>query len=133
MSTTKAPVTKPAEKPAAPAPAAVATKAPADEAAPETKKKGPKAREFTYIGAGEGSPYVINFMGKQRFTRGKLTEVTDPEVLAKLDNGIHTFVEGQADAETLHQIDEEAKLSGDAKRIAEVEANAKFSKKHRVE
>lgn len=133
MSTTKAPAPKPAEKPAAPAPAVAAPKAPADETAVETKKKGPKAREFTYIGAGEGSPYVINLMGKQRFTRGKLTEVTDPEILAKLDGGMSTFVEGSADAEILHQIDTEAKELGDAKRISEVEANAKFSKKHRVE
>lgn len=129
MSTTKANV--PA-KPVAvkTAPEKAKTETPADETA--TKKKGEKAREFTYIGAGENSPYVINFMGKQRFTRGQLTEVTDPELLAKLP-GIATFVEGPADAETLHKIDTEAKEAADLKRAEDLVVNAKYSKKFRVE
>lgn len=87
---------------------------------------------FTYIGHGEGSPSVINFMGKQKFIRGKATEVSDPELLAKLP-GIKTFVEGEVDAEVLHQIDTEAKEAADAQRIQDAETNARYNKKHRGE
>lgn len=91
-----------------------------------------EARTFTYVGGGDNSPHVINFMGKQKFVRGKATEVTDPEVITKLI-GCSTFVEGEVDQETLHKIDMEGKEKYDTQRAADAEFNAKFSKKHRVE
>lgn len=100
---------------------------------PTVETTDENVRYFTYIGAGEGSPYVINFMGKQRFTRGQATPVSDPELLAKLDGGIATFVEGEIEMETIHEIDSEAKNEADKKRALDLEINAKFSKKHRVE
>jgi len=141
MSATKAPakavakakpvaVKAPAAKAAVPADEAPA---PTEEKQVEVKKKGQKAREFTYIGGGEGSPHVINFMGKQKFVRGQLTEVTDPEVLAKLDGGVSTIIEGPADAELLHQIDSEAKEAADAARASDAAINARVTKKFRGE
>lgn len=134
MTTTKAPAAKPvAAKPAA-APKAPETKAPADETVTdkaEPKKTG-KGKSYTYIGGGDGSPYVITLMGKQKFVRGELTEVTDPEILAKID-GIPTFVEGKADAATLHQIDQEGKEAMEAQRAQDLITNARYTKKHRGE
>jgi hypothetical protein len=92
----------------------------------------PAGHMFTYVGKGEGSPHVITLMGKQRFVRGQLTEVTDPELLAKLP-GLQTFVEGPADMELLHEMDSKAKEEADKKRAEDIIVNTKFSKKHRVE
>ena len=91
-----------------------------------------KARAFTYIGQGEGSPHVINFMGKQKFVRGQLTEVTDGELLAKLP-GVATFIEGPVEVESLHNMDADAKEKADKKRSEDVIINANFSKKFRQE
>lgn len=96
---------------------------------PAAKKATGKGRMFTYVGAGDSSSYVINLMGKQTFRRGELTEVTDPELLAKLP-GIPTFVEGEADAETLHKIDQEGKEAVERQRALDLIINAKFTKKH---
>ena len=106
-----------------------------DEKAPEPNKPEPTKPSgymFTYIGKGEGSPHVITLMGKQKFVRGQLTEVTDPQLLAKLP-GLSTFVQGPADMELLHQMDSDAKDEADKKRAEDLIINAKFSKKHRVE
>ena len=109
------------------------TKAPkTEEVVVAPKKKNENVRQFTYIGAGEGSPQVINFMGKQKFIRGKLTEVTDPEILSKLP-GVSTFVEGESDPEKIHQIDADAKEAADLVRKSDALLNAKFSKKFRTE
>lgn len=72
---------------------------------------------FTYIGGGEDSPRVINFMGLQKFVRGKPTEVTNKLVLDKLKNGTHkTIVPGTVDQEDLHEQDEEAVKEADQQR-----------------
>lgn len=94
--------------------------------------EGQGARAFTYIGAGDSSPYVINLMGKQKFVRGQLTEVTDPALLAKLP-GMSTFIEGPADAELLHKIDQEGKDRYEAQRQVDQLANSKYVKKHHGE
>ena len=42
---------------------------------------------FQYIGDGHGSPESINFMGQVKFKlKGAYVEVTDPQVLAKIQN-----------------------------------------------
>ena len=91
--------------------------------------KEQKGRHFTYTGAGADSPYVITLMGKQKFVRGELTLVTDPELLMKLP-GITTFVEGKVDQETLHQIDQEGKADFERRRAEDQIINAKYTKKH---
>lgn len=104
------------------------------ETTPAEVTQGPKqGRSFTYIGAGEDSPYVINFMGLQKFTRGVLTEVTDPEVFTKLSKGVPTFVEGPVDPEVIHQIDTEAKEKAAARRAEDLIINTRYNKKHRGE
>lgn len=87
---------------------------------------------YTYVGAGEDSPRVINLMGKQKFVRGELTEVTDPEILAKID-GITTFVKDEVDQEDLHEIDEEGKAKADAQRAEDAAIDKLFKKKHQGE
>jgi len=84
---------------------------------------------YTYVGAGDGSPYVINFMGQQEFTRGKATVVTNPALLAKLP-GASTFVKGEVEPTVLHEIDQTAKAAYDAKIAEDKVINARFQKKH---
>jgi hypothetical protein len=93
--------------------------------------------EFTYIGKGPDSPYEINFMGKQVFQRGKLTEVTDPDVLAKLypvdedgRSNVTTFVKGTVKQEVLHENDKQAQ--DNFKKIVDENAvlDARFKRKH---
>jgi hypothetical protein len=106
----------------------------APEAPVETKKTNKREMPgavYTYVGKGEGSPSIINLMGKQQFVRGKAQEVTDPEILAKID-GMSTFVKGEADQETLFKIDEEAKAAADAQRKADATLNAEVTKRHRT-
>ena len=87
---------------------------------------------YTYIGGGENSPSVINFMGLQKFVRGELTEVTDPAVLAKL-SGVTTFVKGKATQAQLHNIDTDAKVVSDAQRASDIVTNQYVAKKFRGE
>ena len=43
--------------------------------------------KYQYIGEGEDSPKTINFMGQYKFTLNfHYVDVTDPEVLFKLEN-----------------------------------------------
>lgn len=98
----------------------------------EEQNDGKDARTFTYIGAGEDSPRVINFMGQQKFVRGEPTKVSDPKIIEKLLEH-PTFVEGKADQETLHRIDEEAKAEADLQRANDKRVNAAYTKKHRTE
>lgn len=114
-----------AEKAKQPAPTA------GEQAEAKKQKETKDSKKFTYIGAGEDSPRVINFMGKQTFIRGELTTVSDPDVLRKLD-GNPTFVEGKADQETLHRIDEEAKHEADLQRLEDAKINKAYSRKHRT-
>lgn len=100
----------------------------------ESKKKAAKPEKieggqiFTYVGAGEDSPRVINFMGKHKFIRGQAAAIADPELLSKIV-GNPSFVEGEVDQETLHIADEQAKADADEQRKADAAANARFHRK----
>lgn len=99
----------------------------------EKETKGKKDGEvFTYVGKGEESPNRINFMGKQEFVRGRPTEVTDPDVLRKI-RGNPTFVEGEADAELLQQIEDEGAEHSNSNRKADKIMDAVFKKNHKTE
>jgi hypothetical protein len=64
---------------------------------------------WTYIGSGHQPPQIINFMGRESFTRGVAKKVTDSKVLAELSkNGNKSFVAGKVDSETLIKQDEDA-------------------------
>lgn len=84
---------------------------------------------YTYVGAGEDSPRVINLMGRQKFVRGEPTEITDPVILEKID-GMTTFVKGVVGQEDLHVIDEEGKAVADAAKKEAKAVDAQFKKKH---
>jgi len=86
-----------------------------------------EASVFTYVGAGEDSPRKINFMGKQTFVRGEATEVFDQNLIDKLI-GNPTFVEGEADADTIAQIEEDAKEEADLKRLENIRIQKEFKK-----
>lgn len=95
---------------------------------PKSTKSGGKI--YTYVGKGEDSPQVINFIGKQKFVRGKATAVEDKEVLSKLGEGEKThpcFVEGEVDPEVLFDNDLAAKQAAEAarKRDAKIDSAAK--------
>lgn len=75
----------------------------------------PVGVEYTYVGGGEDSPRVIDFMGRQRFVRGQATLVTEKEVLAKVRNH-PCFVEGDVSEEDLHDYDKSAKSKADLQR-----------------
>lgn len=96
------------------------------------KAPAPAGHVFTYVGKGADSPRIIVLMGKQKFIRGHATVVTDPELLAKLP-GIATFVEGEADEETLHAIDEEGKTGEVAQKEKDRILNAAVTKRLRGE
>lgn len=91
----------------------------------ETSKKN----IVTYVGAGESSPPVINFMGMQKFMRGRATEVTDQFVLSKI-KGNPSFVLGEVDFEKLEQMDMEAAEEVAHKRKIDARVNAAYSKNH---
>lgn len=95
----------------------------------ETPKEG--TRTFTYIGHGEDPPRKINFMGKQQFVRGVPTEVSDMEVLAKLE-GHRCFVEGEVDQEMLHDQDEAAIKAADRQRAEDRRTHDAFKKQQRA-
>jgi len=62
---------------------------------------------WTYIGAGHQPPQVINFMGRESFTRGVAKNVTDNKVLAELNkNGNKSFVSGRVNPEDIIKQDE---------------------------
>lgn len=87
---------------------------------------------YTYIGRGEDSPLVIDFMGKQRFVRGKAAEVTNPDVLAKIARH-PCFVEGTVEADILHDSDEAARKEAELQRKKDRDLNAAWKKKHNKE
>lgn len=89
-------------------------------------------RIFTYVGSGEDSPRVIEFMGIQRFVLGKVTEVADPRILAKIINN-PSFVEGKVGEEEIFQRDEKAKKEAEEKRKTNKVTDLTFNRKHRGE
>lgn len=91
-----------------------------------------EGKVYTYVGGGEDSPRTINFMGQQKFIRGKATEVTHLDLLAKLENH-PTFVEGEVDQDQLEESDSEAKAEADEQRAKDIKLNAAYTKKHKTE
>ena len=92
-----------------------------------TKKKA-LANVFTYVGSGEASPPLINFMGLQKFVRGKAVEVTNPTVLQKIRNN-PCFTEGEVDMEELHEYDQEEAEKAAEQRKKDKELNDAAHKK----
>lgn len=66
---------------------------------------------YTYIGAGDEPPHMINYMGIQKFVRGQAIEVS-PNVAEKIRNH-RCFVKGEVDQESMFKNDEleKAKVS----------------------
>lgn len=87
---------------------------------------------FTYIGGGEDSPQVINFMGRQKFVRGRSVTVTDPIVLSKIKNN-PTFVAGSVDSDELFEMDEAAQQRALKIREEDKKIDANFKKKYNKE
>lgn len=88
-----------------------------------------KSNMYTYIGGGESSPAVIEFMGVQRFVRGQPTEVTSAVVLAKLANN-PCFVEGEVSQVEIHEYDEKARVEADKQRSKDASLNKAYKKRH---
>lgn len=88
-----------------------------------------KAPTFTYVGAGESSPEVINFMGLQLFVLGEETEVTNPRVLSKIQNH-PCFVKGAADKRKMMESRQAAAQRAQRKRQADKQADENFKKQH---
>lgn len=95
-------------------------------------EKKPDVETYTYVGAGAEPPEVINFMGMQRFVRGEETEVTIPQVLAKIKNN-QCFVKGKADPVKMFEDKQAAQAEVERKRQrdnqlqnAEARRNQKF-------
>lgn len=87
---------------------------------------------YTYIGRGATPPRRINFMGKQQFTRFKAVEVTDPDVLKKLENHA-CFYQGELTEEQREELDiaDEEAAEAEEANIAEAAAVTEaFFKKH---
>lgn len=100
---------------------------------PEVKQpevKVEKGVTITYVGAGEDSPRVINFMGIHKFVRGKAQQISDEFLLSKI-RGNPTFVEGTVDEELLHEIDEEASADAKAQKASDAKVNTAYNKKYK--
>lgn len=89
-----------------------------------------KDNEYTYIGAGDEPPHMIDFMGLQKFIRGELTEVTNPLVLSKI-SGNKCFVKGAYDKEKLFANDKEAKKEADLQREEDTKTQIYFERQNR--
>lgn len=70
---------------------------------------------FTYIGQGDAPPHRINFMGRQWFVRGELTEVKDPDLLAKIKTN-PCFVNGPVDKDEMYAQDDIEKEKAEKRR-----------------
>lgn len=86
---------------------------------------------YTYVGAGADSPRVINFMGRVKFVRGQPTEVTDPIVLAKIENN-QCFVKGTVSDEELYEMDKAGKEHADNILKRDRQMDNVYRKKHLV-
>lgn len=85
---------------------------------------------YTYVGSGDTPPPVTNFLGRQKFVRGKLTEVTDPIVLSKIKNHA-CFRKGEVNPDELFERDEQARAFYEEVMKRDRETNARFHKKHK--
>lgn len=89
------------------------------------------SKTYTYIGGGEASPNVINFMGQQKFVRGQAVEVSNPELLNKLENH-PCFVAGEMSLEEIHNRDTEAAEKAEAQRAEDKRVQANFKKQQKA-
>ena len=84
---------------------------------------------WTYVGAGETPPHMIDFMGLEKFIRGQAKEVTNKEVLEKIK--IHPcFVKGTVDQDTLFNMDEEARKKADEQRFEDLKTQIEVERKN---
>lgn len=86
---------------------------------------------YTYIGGGEDSPQIINFMGKQEFMIGDEVDVTDSQLLAKLESN-QCFVEGKADRRKIARDSKKAKEDADAQRKEDKLINIREMKRRKA-
>ena len=84
---------------------------------------------FTYVGAGESPPTVINFMGAQEFVRGEPVLVTNEDLLKKIINN-PSFVRGTVDMRALHDGDKQAAREAAEKRKRDTLIQQNFARKH---
>ena len=98
------------------------------EAIEQDTKKVPE-NFFTYVGAGQSPPPVINFMGKEEFVRGEGKVVTNTEVLHKLRNH-PCFINGVVSQKELYQRDKEASVIAEKNQQRDKKMNVAFLKKH---
>lgn len=70
---------------------------------------------FTYIGAGDTPPHMIDFMGLQKFIRGQATPVDNPVVIQKILNH-PCFVRGEVDKDVMFENDEAEKKKAEIQR-----------------
>lgn len=89
----------------------------------------PSENEYTYVGSGETPPHMIKFMGIQVFSRGQLTKVTNPEVLAKIKNN-QSFVKGAVSQDDLYDADMKAKEKADLQREEDVKTQIHFDRQN---
>lgn len=85
---------------------------------------------WTYIGAGDTPPHMINFMGMQKFIRGQAVEVTHPDVLEKIKHN-PCFVKGKVDQEILFKRDEEARERVEKQRFEDLKLQIEMERRNR--
>lgn len=85
---------------------------------------------YTYIGSGDEPPHMINFMGLQNFVRGTAIEVTNPDVIAKIQNN-PSFVKGEYDSDLMFESDEKEKKRAGEQRKSDAKIEALMVKANR--
>ena len=75
-----------------------------EECSTETVVKLVSSNIYTYVGAGDTPPHMINFMGMQNFIRGQATEVTNQTVLDKIKTN-PCFKKGKVNMDELFEKD----------------------------
>jgi len=85
---------------------------------------------YTYIGGGDTPPQMTNFMDRQEFMIGEETEVTDPELLAKL-KGNQCFVQGKVDRREIIKQAKEAQDKAAAQVAEDKIVNAREMKRRK--
>jgi len=81
---------------------------------------------WTYVGSGDEPPYMINFMGMQKFVRGQATKVS-PDVVEKIKNHI-CFVKGSVDMDAMFKNDEKEKELVNKKREVDIQIQARIDR-----
>jgi hypothetical protein len=84
---------------------------------------------WTYIGAGDTPPHMINFMGMEKFIRGQAKEVTNPKVIEKMLVS-PCFVKGKVDQDLLFARDEEARQKAEKQREEDLKLQIEIERKY---